>query len=328
MIPKFFTAYEVDKYHRGSIKDISVESLPKHEVTIQVEYSSLNYKDALSARGLNNVTKHYPHIPGIDAVGIIIEDLTGTYKSGDWVVVTGNDLGTNTFGGFGNLIRVPAEWVISKPTHLSPIETMMVGTAGFTSLYGIHQLQNVGIFSHSGPILVTGASGGVGSFSIFALSSFGFNVVAATNKSDVSDFLSQLGAHTVISTNSLYPTNSKPLQARKWAAAIETVGGKLLGAVLSQINQKGAVACCGNILGMELNINILPFILRGVSLLGIDSAFCLKNTRQQIWDTANQLDFSLLPSSFSNIVPLRNIDQEIDKILNGEQKGRIIISHK
>lgn len=328
MIPKFFTAYEVDNNHRGSIKDLSVESLPKNEVTIQVAYSSLNYKDALSARGLNRVTKHYPHIPGIDAVGIIIEDLTGTYKPDDWVIVTGNDLGTNTYGGFGNLIRVPVEWVISKPTRLSPIETMMVGTAGFTSLYGIHQLQNIGIHSNSGPILVTGATGGVGSFSVFALNSLGFNVVAATNKSDVGAFLSQLGANSIISTNSLYPNNDKPLQTRKWAAAIETVGGKLLSAVLQQIKQKGAVACCGNILGMELKISILPFILRGISLLGIDSAYCSKNLRQQIWDIAENIDFSLLPTNFSNIVPLKHIDPEIDKMLHGKQKGRIIISHK
>ena len=327
MMSEYFNAYVINKNYKGIVKELPVGILPQYEVTIRVAFSSLNYKDALSSRGLNGVTKSYPHIPGIDAVGKVIEDHSGTYKPNEWVIVTGNDLGTNTFGGFGEIIRVPNEWVVAKPTMLSPIETMIMGTAGFTAMYGILRLKMIGIQPKSGPILVTGASGGVGSFAVFALACMGYHVVAATKKATAYEFLLQLGAKEVISSNTLYLDASKPLHSRKWTGSIETVGGDLLSAILSQIEPKGAVACCGNILGIELNTNILPFILRGISLLGIDSAFCLRDLRKKIWNMAGHLNLSKLPSKYTKIISIQKIDQEIEKILRGDQKGRIVISH-
>ncbi len=328
MIPDSFTAYFVDYHHQASVQQVSTDSLPDHVVTIKVHYSSLNYKDALSARGLNNVTRCYPHIPGIDAVGKILDDKTGRYKINDWVIVTGNDLGTNTYGGFGGLIKVPVEWLVPLPTTMSPVESMVMGTAGFTALYGIHRLKVEGIQPDSGPILVTGSTGGVGSFAVFALSSIGYDVFASTRKSEVNTFLEHLGAHEIISSNDLIPENTRPLHPRKWAGCIETVGGKLLDAVLTQTYPKGAVTCCGNVMGIELKTNVLPFILRGIALLGIDSAFCVRSLREEIWKQAAKLDFKQLPENYFKIVTLDKIDTEIDKILSGGQIGRIVISHQ
>ena len=328
MIPAHFRAFYVDSNHESNIKKLPYSILLPHEVTIKVEYSSLNYKDALSARGLNRVTKSYPHIPGIDAVGTILEDSTETYKQGDCVVVTGHDLGTNTFGGFGELIRVPLEWVVKKPDVLTPLQTMIMGTAGFTALYGIHRLQVEGITPEKGPVLVTGATGGVGSFAVFALSKLGFEVIAATRKNEEHEFLISLGAHRVISSVDDLTPSKRLLNPRKWMGCIETVGGTILEAVLTQISPKGSVACCGNVLGVSLNTNILPFILRGISLLGIDSAYCNREIREQIWEQATGLDFSILPEAYSKIVSLDVLKPEIDMILDGNQKGKVIISHK
>jgi len=328
MIPNSFKAFFVDKDFKTSIRHLPINFLPEHEVTIQVSYSSLNYKDALSARGLNQVTKSYPHIPGIDAVGTVISDKSGTFKENELVVVTGNDMGTNTFGGFANIIRVPSSWVIKVPLGMTPIDTMIMGTAGFTALYGIHRLQTENIVPNSGSVLVTGATGGVGSFAVFALSKLGYQVIAATLKTDSADFLFRLGATKVISSNELIPEKKRPLHPRKWAGCIETVGGELLASVLTQIQPKGAVACCGNVLGIKLSTNILPFILRGIALLGIDSAFCIRKIRENIWEQAAQLNFGTLPENYYKVVSLDSLDHEITAILKGGQQGRVLIEHK
>ncbi len=322
-----FKAFYVDEAYQGSIKDVPLSYLPNNEVLIEVHYSSLNYKDALSSRGLSGVTKTYPHIPGIDAVGKVIKDASKTFEVDEWVIVTGNDLGTNTYGGFGSKIRVPKEWVIKKPDLLSPVQTMMIGTAGFTALYGIHRLQVENLNPDTGSILVTGATGGVGSFAVFALSQLGYEVVAATRKLHEKDFLLSLGAKDVFHYDEIIPENKRPLQARKWAGAIETVGGYILDSVLTQVSPKGAVACCGNVLGIELNTNILPFILRGISLLGIDSAFCIRSIREKIWEQAASLNLADLPENYFRVVSLDDLDSEIESILKGEQKGRVVIKH-
>jgi len=327
MIPDSFKAYYVNGDHRASVRILPTSMLPDHEVTIQVEYSSLNYKDGLSARGRNRVTKSYPHIPGIDAVGTVLDDRSNHFSVGDKVIVTGNDLGTNTFGGFGSIISIPAEWVVPIPVSMTPFESMIMGTAGFTALYGIKRLQVEGVEPGSGPILVTGSTGGVGSFAVFALSKLGYEVHAATRKPDQSDFLTELGASEIIDSGSIVTESDRPLLPRKWAGSIDTVGGIVLNAVLAQTFPKGAVACCGNVLGIELKTNILPFILRGISLLGIDSAFCIRTLRTEIWKQASELNFSDLPEEYARLVCLEELDPEIDKILSGQQKGRVVIQH-
>tara|TARA_R110000868_G_scaffold306734_3_gene568111 strand:- start:37401 stop:38396 length:996 start_codon:yes stop_codon:yes gene_type:complete len=329
-LPSLFKALFIEEKNGDflrSVKHVPFQSLPDNEITIEVKCSSLNYKDALSASGLNHVTKKYPHIPGIDAAGVIIESRTGTYSVGDEVIVTGHDLGTNTFGGFGEYIRVPKEWVILLPKGLTFDQAMVYGTAGFTAMYGIERLKREFITPESGPILVTGATGGVGSLAVFFLSQLGYEVVAATRKESEHYFLTQLGASRIISSDGLLNVSSAPLLSRKWAGAIETVGDALLDSVLRQTKDKGAVACCGNILGNELTTNIYPFILRGVSLLGIDSAYCEHGLRQQIWNTIASIPFENLTTFFSRTVGLEQLNEEIDLILNGGQTGRILIKH-
>lgn len=324
-----FKAYLAEKQGEtvtGTYQDVPISKLPDNDVNIRVRYSSLNYKDALSARGRNNVTRTYPHIPGIDAAGEVISDRTGTFREGDSVIVTGYDLGTNTFGGYGSVIAVPADWVVPMPKELDPLKAMIVGTAGFTAFYGIKRLQREQIQPDSGKILVTGASGGVGSFAVFGLAALGYEVVAGSREPDV-DFLSALGATEWITTDELMSAGDAPLLKRRWAGSVDTVGGELLDAVLRQTEAKGAVACCGNILGMRLESSILPFILRGISLLGIDSAFCRYPLRREIWDLIAEMDLGLLPDGFYRIAEPDEWNGEIDRILEGDQKGRVVFRH-
>lgn len=318
---------ESDGKVSANVKELPVSVLPKGDVTIQVHFSSLNYKDALSATGRNNVTRNYPHIPGIDAAGVVLEDNSATYQPGQEVVVTGQDLGTNTFGGFGELIRVPKEWVIALPKKLSLKDAMIFGTAGFTAMYGIERLKRELISPDSGQVLVTGATGGVGSLAVYFLSKLGYEVVSATRK-EASDFLKDLGAGEVISSDELMEVSASPLLSRKWSGAIETVGGGLLDCVLRQTQSKGAVACCGNVLGMELETNILPFILRGISLLGIDSAFCERTMRELIWKQMANIGVGGLPDGFFKTVSLEELPDEIEHILKGRQKGRVVVKHE
>ncbi|MBO6522933.1 MAG: YhdH/YhfP family quinone oxidoreductase [Balneolaceae bacterium] len=323
---KALFAEELDREVQVSVKELPASALPEGDVMIKVHYSSLNYKDALSAAGRNRVTKNYPHIPGIDASGIVLEDTSGAYQSGQKVIVTGYDLGTNTFGGFGGLVRVPKEWVVSLPESLSLKEAMIFGTAGFTAMYGIERLKRELITPGSGQVLVTGATGGVGSLAVYFLSKMGYEIVASTRK-EASDFLKGLGASKIISSDELMNVSGAPLLSRKWSGTIETVGGKLLDSVLRQTQSKGAVACCGNILGMNLNTNVLPFILRGISLLGIDSAFCERTMREHIWQQMAYVGTEDLPREFYKLVTLEELTDEIDLILNGNQMGRVIVQH-
>lgn len=329
-IPSSFDAFFVekkgDKYF-SQIKQLPFHVLPENDVTVQVTYSSLNYKDALSASGMNQVTRNYPHIPGIDAAGTVVNDSSGTYNLGDKVLVTGFDLGTNTFGGFGEFIRVPTDWIVPLPEKLSLKKAMVFGTAGFTAIYGIERLKRELIFPDAGKVLVTGATGGVGSLAVFGLSQLGYSVVAATRKLDSSLFLNELGASEIVHSDSLLDVSSSPLLSRKWIGIIETVGGAILDSVLRQVDEKGAVACCGNILGKELSTNVYPFILRGISLLGIDSAICSQPLRNQIWDLISSFNLELLPESFSKTVQLSNLETEIDLMLKGKQTGRIVVAH-
>lgn len=329
-IPSVFRALyaeEINGKIHASVKELPVSILPEGDVTIQVKYSSLNYKDALSATGQNNVTRNYPHIPGIDASGIVLEDASGTFQPGQKVVVTGHDLGTNTFGGFGEIIRVPKEWVVDLPEVLKLKDAMVFGTAGFTAMYGIERLKRELVLPDSGPVLVTGATGGVGSLAVYFLSELGYKVVAASRKMET-EFLRELGAADIISSDELLNISDSPLLSRKWAGAIETVGGSFLDSVLRQTQSKGAVACCGNVLGMELDTNVLPFILRGISLLGIDSAFCERAMRENIWKQMATIGLGSLPEGFHKTVSLEELPGEIDLILEGGQTGRVVLEHQ
>lgn len=331
MSTKTFKAFYVEETEEGSfnseVQQVPFSFLPKNEVLIRVRYSSLNYKDALSASGNKGVTRTYPHIPGIDASGIVQEDRSGTFSEGDEVIVTGRDLGSNTSGGFGEYISVPADWVVKLPEGLTLETAMFFGTAGFTAMYGVKRLQREQIDPEGGRVLVTGATGGVGSLAVFFLAELGYDVVAATGKMNEESFLKLLGAKEVINREQVTNVGNSLMLSRKWNGAIEAVGGEMLDAVIRQTNHDGAVACCGNILGHELNTNIYPFILRGVSLLGIDSAICKMPMRLKIWDSISKIDVSKLPNRFITTVHLEGLKDEVERILKGGQVGRVVVIH-
>lgn len=325
-----FKALVVEEQSDGSFvrsfKQWPIDNLPDHEVLIEVHYSSLNYKDALSATGNKGVTKNYPHVPGIDAAGVVAESSNPQFSSGDKVIVTSYDLGQNTSGGFGRYIRVPAEWIVPLPKELSLRESMIIGTAGFTAAIGIHHLRHNNIIPGSGNILVTGATGGVGIMAIAILGKLGYSVTAATGKLDQKNFLYDTGASAVIHRNEVQDESARPLLSSKWAGAIDTVGGIMLDTTLRQTKHNGTVACCGNVLGHKLHTNLYPFILRGVHLAGIDSGNCKMDLRKKLW---KKLAAEWKPENIEQLCRaccLEELDNEIDRILNGQQVGRVLVN--
>lgn len=324
-----FKALVVEETAEGeferSVKEWPISRLPDHDVLIKVHYSSLNYKDALSASGNKGVTRHYPHIPGIDAAGLVTESNDERFRKGDRVIVTGYDLGQNTFGGFGQFIRVPGDWIVPLPDGLTLRESMILGTAGFTAAIGIHHLRHNNIEPESGKILVTGATGGVGTMAVGILSKLGYEVIAATGKMERESFLKETGAANVIHRDEVQDRSSKPLLSSRWAGAIETVGGLMLDTTIRQTQHNGIVACCGNVLGHELHTNVYPFILRGVGLMGIDSGNCLMDLRQKLW---KKLAKEWKPKSLDSVArscSLEELKREIKKIRNGQQVGRVLL---
>lgn len=328
----FYRALVVSEKDDGSfnrsIKKLPFDSLPDHDVLINVHYSSLNYKDALSATGNKGVTQQFPHTPGVDAAGTVAECRDPRFEKGDRVIVTSFDLGQNTPGGFGEYVCVPGDWVVPLPEGLTLRESMIYGTAGFTAAYGLFKLKHNEIEPDSGEILVTGATGGVGSMAVALLSNLGYHVVAVTGKSDKKDFLRELGASKTIDREAVYPDSDKPLLSGRWIGAIDTVGGEMLDAVIRQTRHNGTVTCCGNVLSSRLNTSIYPFILRGVSLMGIDSGICLMPMRRKIWELL-ATDWKL--SNLEMITAertLEDMDKEIDRILQGKQTGRVLLKHQ
>lgn len=316
-----------DTFQR-SVKNRTIEQLPDYDVLIRVKYSSLNYKDALSASGHRGVTQQFPHTPGIDAAGIVEESRDKRFQQGDRVIVTSYDLGQNTPGGFGEFIRVPGDWIVPLPEGLNFFESMAVGTAGLTAAIGIHHLLQHGIETGSGPVLVTGATGGVGTMAVDILAKLGYEVVAATGKTDQEPFLKAMGAALVIHRDEVQDRSSKLLLSSRWSGVIETVGGLMLDTALRQTKHNGTVACCGNVLGHELQTNVYPFILRGVTLAGITSANCPMKLRRQLWE---RLASSWKPGHLQDVshsCSLFELNSEIDRILKGKQVGRVVVEHE
>jgi acrylyl-CoA reductase (NADPH) len=303
----------------------SIDDLPDNDVLINVKYSSLNYKDALSASGHKGVTKIYPHVPGIDASGVVAASRDSRFRTGDQVIVTGYDLGMNTSGGFAAFTSVPGDWVVPLPDGLNLKEAMMLGTAGFTAAYALHKLLLGGQKPDDGPVLVTGASGGVGSLAVALLAKAGFEVIAATGKTEAADYLKTLGASQIIDRSEVNDKSGKPLMRPKWAGAIDTVGGNVLSTVLKACNKHGNVAAMGNVLSVELHTTVFPFILNGINLLGVDSATCPMPVRKHLW---NQLAGAWKPDHLNAIATpcsLEELPDFIAEILNGKLKGRKII---
>jgi acrylyl-CoA reductase (NADPH) len=328
-LPQTFKAMVVsetaEKTFSREVRERALGDLPAGELIIEVKYSSLNYKDALSATGNKGVTRKYPHTPGIDAAGVVADSTTKLFTVGDQVTVTGFDLGMNTSGGFARYISVPALWATKLPQGLSLKDSMSHGTAGLTAALCIIRLMASGLTKESGEVLVTGASGGVGSVAVAILAKLGFNVVAATGKASEHDFLSGLGAKAIISREEANDTSGRPLQKPRWAGVVDTVGGNILATALKTTKYAGLVAACGNAMSAELNVNVFPFILRGVSLLGVDSVEIPMRARQMAW---NKLagEWSIDVGSVVTEVSLEELNPKIDEILKGGIRGRVLIN--
>ena len=312
---------------RRSVVERSLEDLPPGDVLVRVHYSSLNYKDALAATGHRGVVKKLPHVPGIDAAGVVEHSSSGQFQAGDQVVVTGNELGAGVWGGWAERIRVPADWVVALPPPLSPKEAMVYGTAGFTAAQMIHQLQRNQIGPESGRILVTGASGGVGCLSVAMLAQLGYHVVAATGKHALRDWLMQMGAAEVVDRTEIESGGKGPLDSAVWAGAVDTVGGSTLVDVVKSTQVNGCVTACGMVAGADLPLSVYPFILRGVRLVGVTSALCPLQQRRAIWQLlAGNLRLENL-AQLTQEIPLEAevIERHLQQILQGQLQGRTVI---
>ena len=316
---------EDNKSFINSIEKRDISTLPDNDTLVKVKFSSLNYKDALSASGNKGVTRNYPHTPGIDAAGIIEETTSKNFQVGDEVIITGYDMGMNTFGGFGEYIRVPQEWIVKKPDNLSLSESMAFGTAGLTAGLCLRKLLLHGLKPDDGEVFVSGVTGGVGIISLMLFSKLGFDVTAITGKMDQEKLLKNLGAKTVLNRNDLDSDLISPLQKPIYAGGIDAVGGKILSNLICSTSQRAAIACCGMVGGLSLDTSIFPFILRGLSLFGIDSAESLLETKEEVWNNfATSWKLENIDENIKDI-SLNELPSEIDKILDGKQIGRVRI---
>ncbi len=312
----------------GKVKTLNHKDLPEGDVLIKVECSSLNYKDALSFSGNKGVTKQYPHTPGIDAAGKVVSCTSGGFIEGQSVFVIGYDLGMNTSGGFGEYISVPKEWVMPMPNDMSAMQGMAWGTAGFTAALCIDKLIMAGLTPNQGPVLVSGASGGVGSVAIMLLAKLGFEVHALTAKTAESTFFEQLGASVVVDRADFLDQSKRPMLKPVYAGAIDVAGGDILATLLKVIKPSGSVACCGLVASIELNTTVLPFILRGVNLLGVDSVELPLHVKKSMWEKISK-EWAL-PELLTQcqIIQKEQLADSLQLLLNGTVKGRYILNHQ
>jgi putative YhdH/YhfP family quinone oxidoreductase len=316
---------EVNGNYITGIKDMSFEPLNKGEVLIKVAYSSLNYKDALSTIGNKGVTRKYPHTPGIDAAGIVESSESELFKAGESVIVTSYELGMNHPGGFAEYIKVPESWVVSMPKKMTAVQAMKYGTAGFTAALSVYRLLNNGQKPEMGPVVVSGALGGVGNVACQLLNKLGFEVIAANYELADESEIKKIGAHSQIDRNVSDDTSGRPMLKTQWAGAIDVVGGNTLTTLLKGCNALGNVTTCGNIGSGDLKMTVYPFILRGISLLGIDSQNCPMEIRQNVWDLlANDwaIDFD---SDLIKEATLETLKTHIESMLDKKSKGRVIV---
>jgi len=308
-----------------SIQTLQTENLPVGDVLIRVHYSSINYKDALSASGNKGVTKKYPHTPGIDAAGVVEFSENEIFKAGDQVIVTGYDLGMNTSGGFGQYIRVPAGWVVKLPEGLTLKEAMIIGTAGFTSGISVYRLSAL-VKPGDGKVIVSGATGGVGSVALSLLSKLGYQTVAISGKENEYPFLKDLGASEIIPRSEFQKVERKPILSAQYAGGIDTVGGPVLENILKTLKPLGAVTTCGSVASTQLNLTVFPFILRGISLIGVSSQNYPMELRRILWTKfANEWKPDNLLEIYTEI-RLKDVQSALDAILQGKLKGRTIVN--
>lgn len=307
------------------VETVTVEDLPPGEVLIRVELSSLNYKDALACQAHPGVVRNLPHVPGIDCAGRVVQSTSTDYQPGDLVLVTGYDQGSNRWGGYSRYVRAPAEWVVALPVGLTIREAMRLGTAGFTAAQCVMAIQHHGIGPEQGEVVVTGATGGVGSLAIALLSKLGYQVAAVTGKPNQAKFLQQLGATRILSREDVNDTSNKPLLPARWFAAIDTVGGNTLATLLRSMAHRGCIAACGLAAGHELPTTVYPFILRGITLTGIDSAQCPRARRLEIWHRL-ATDWHLEDlEHWTHEITFAEVPERAKSMLAGKTVGRTLV---
>ena len=308
------------------LRSITKDSLSMGNVVVDVAFSTINYKDGLALKGnKGKVMRSFPMIPGIDFSGTVAESDDPDFRPGDEVILTGWGLGESHTGGLSQVARVKGEWLVKKPKELSLLNSMAIGTAGFTSMLCLLTLENHDVLPSSGPILVTGSSGGVGSISVALLSNMGYEVEALTRRPEMHDYLQELGASTVISSNQLEEPG-KIMASEKWAGVIDTVGGEILGRIIPSIKYWGCIASCGNTAGIKFSSNVLPFILRGISLTGVESAYCPIQKRKHAWDRLSKNLPQDLLHQLTQEVPLGEAFNVANEILNGNIRGRTVVN--
>lgn len=328
-LPELFRCYLIEKTPDGAISSSRTErktvDLPPGDVTVRVQWSSLNYKDALAATGNPGITRQFPHVPGIDAAGVVAESDSPQFPVGTEVIATGHELGVERWGGWAEFVRVPAAWLIKLPTGLTLEEAMTIGTAGFTAAQCVQALIHAGVTPERGPIVVSGATGGVGSTAVQLLSQLGYDVTAVSGKPERAEWLMQLGASTVIDREAFLAVPNRPLLSAQWAGGVDTVGGTMLATVLRSVSHRGCVAACGLVGGAELPLTVYPFILRGITLAGIDSAWCPDDLRAQLW---NRLATDWKPQHLADsqtVIPLDQVGPAVEQILKGHIAGRVVV---
>ena len=324
-----FRAFVVNKTEEGftaGFKELTLAELPQGEVLIKVAYSSVNYKDGLASIPEGRIVRTYPFVPGVDLAGIVAESSDSRFKTGDEVLATSYELGVSHYGGYSEYARVKADWVVPLPDGLTLKEAMALGTAGFTAALAIHQLEKNGLKPQNGPVLVTGASGGVGSIGINILSALGYTVAASTGKSSEHDYLKELGASEILSREETSAESNRPLEKERWAGSLDSVGGSTLAYLIRTTKYGGSIAAFGNTGGPNLNTTVFPFILRAINLLGIESVNCPMELRSNLWRRlASNYKPGHLLDRIGNEVPLEELPQALATILKGGTRGRTII---
>lgn len=311
--------------YRSLLKDLPESQLPDYDVTLDVSYSSLNYKDALAICNKGPIVRQFPMVPGIDFVGRVTTSRHPDWKEDDVALLTGWGAGEKQWGGLAQKASISGDWLVRVPASLSPLQTMAIGTAGLTAMLCVMALEKQGITPEHGPALVTGASGGVGSYSVSLLARLGYQVIASSGRaSDHAYLIDTLGAASVIDREELsHP--GKPLAKERWAAAIDSVGSHTLANVLAGIQRDGVVAACGMAQGLDLPASVAPFILRGITLAGVDSVMCPKPLRQQAWQRLGELLDSDRLSKLSRVIPLSEAREGAQALLDGSVQGRLIV---
>jgi putative YhdH/YhfP family quinone oxidoreductase len=329
MVPEKFKCYLVDKDAAGRVSagvaDVATADLPPGDVVVRLAYSSLNYKDALAANGHPGIVKRFPHVPGVDAAGTVVESGADEVLCDDPVLVTGFDMGAGRWGGFAQYARVPHDWVVHLPPGLSLRDSMIYGSAGLTAGLCVDALQRHDVQPESGPIVVTGASGGVGSVAVAILAKLGYHVAAVTGKPSAHEFLRSLGAAEILSRDEVDDRSGRPMLAGRWAGGVDTVGGNILGTILRAVRHSGCMTACGLAGGNDLPITVFPFILRGITLAGIDTAWVPLALRREIWE---RLTGPWRPSGLASIAQfttLENLAAPIVDILAGRIQGRVVV---